>query len=328
MPVIETAFEEMDERFRKRKQVRSKNMKVLSTNNPKKILKLETKKRIEARKSLISNEEDITLEALITGNDAMSINYLPRGQQVSKSVCRIEVKNEQGRTLQFGTGFMVSPKLLITNEHVLSLKENCVKTNIQFNYEEDENFIPKPDKIFLLDPELFFYNNHNLDFALVGVKQIASDNQTPLSEFGYIKLIGKPGKGLIGEYATLVHHPNKERKQISIRENRIVDTLDNFIHYKTDSLGGSSGAPVFNDNWDVFALHHSGIPKRDEKGRILAIDNTVWDPSMGEDKKQYDFNEGIRISKIIEDLETTNKMNKFQGKSREVFEEFLSLSSN
>jgi endonuclease G len=328
MPLTQTAFEQMHERFKERKQVRSKNISVLSTNNPENILKLETEKRIAARKSLISDDENITLEGLITGNDALSINYLPRGQQVSKSVCRIEVKNEQGRTIQFATGFLVSPKLLITNEHVLLLKENCVKTNIQFNYEEDENFIPRADKIFLLDPESFFYNTHNLDFALVAVKQIASDNQTPLSDFGYIKLIGKPGKGLIGEYATLIHHPNKERKQISIRENRIVDTLDNFIHYKTDSLGGSSGAPVFNDNWEVFALHHGGIPKRDEKQRILAIDNTVWDPSMGEDKKQYDFNEGIRISKIIDDLETMNKMNKFQGESKEVLEDFLNLSNN
>jgi Trypsin-like peptidase domain len=321
-------IKEMEERFRKRYEVRSKNMKVLSTNNPQMILKLETKKRIETRKSLISNEEGATLETLITGNAALSINYLSRGQRVSKSVCIIEVKNSAGRTLQFGTGFMVSPELLITAGHVLPFKENCVRSIIQFNYEEDENFIPKPDKIFLLDPGLFFYNNHNLDFALVGVKQMASDNKTHLSDFGYIKLIGKPGIGLIGEYATLIYHWGKERKQVLIRENRICDTSDNFINYKAKSSGASSGAPVFNDHWDVFALHHNGTPKKDEKGRTLAIDNTVWEPSMGIDKMQFDFNEGIRISKIIEDLETMNKMNKFQGESKEVLEEFLSLSKN
>ena len=69
-----------------------------------------------------------------------------------------------------------------------------------------------------------------------------------------------------------------------MRENRIVDTSDNFIHHKTNSRRGSSRAPVFNDHWDVYALYHMGIPKRDKKGRILAIDGTVWDPSMGEDK--------------------------------------------
>jgi endonuclease G, mitochondrial len=333
MPVIgknseQLLIKQMNERFRKREKVRSKNIAVLSRNNPKEILKLETKKRIELRKKRISEDKEGTLEGLITGNDLMSINYLPRGIQVSKSVCRIEKKNEQGVTIKYGTGFMISPLLLITNEHVLDSRENCIKTVIQFNYEEDENFLPKQDKSFLLDPDLFFYNNKELDFALVAVKEKDTNNQISLSEFGYIKLIGMQGKILIGEFATLIHHPNKEKKQISIRENRIVDLPDKFIHYLTDSLGGSSGAPVFNDHWDVVALHHRGVEKRDDKGRRLALDNTIYDESMGEDKLQYSCNEGIRISKIIEHLEKMNNSNKFQGRSKEVLEDLLKLSTN
>ena len=124
----------------------------------------------------------------------MSINYLTLGQIVSKSVCRIEVRNEQGRTLEWGTGFMVSPILLITNQHVLESKENCRKTLIQFNYEDDENFLPKNDVTFMLDPDLFFHNTTALDLALVAVKQKDIHNEIPISDFGYIPLIETPGK--------------------------------------------------------------------------------------------------------------------------------------
>ena len=335
MATIETRSEpsyvkEMRERFRQREKIRSRNTKVLSGNDPQKILELETPTRIEARRSIISTEENVTLEGLVAGNELMPINYLPRGQKVSKSVCRIQVRNNQGRTIKWGTGFMISPILLITNEHVLKSKENCQKTLIQFNYEDDENFLPKKDVTFLLDPDLFFHNTKDLDLALVAVNQKDIHEEIPISDFGYIPLIETPGKGLIGEYATLIHHPNKDKKTISIRENRLVDTFNDVpdskvYHYKTDSLGGSSGAPVFNDEWQVFALHHAGIEKTDEQGRILALDNTVWDNSMGEEKIQYDHNEGIRISKIIEYLRTTNNSNVFQGKSKEVLEAFLNL---
>ena len=39
---------------------------------------------------------------------------------------------------------------------------------------------------------------------------------------------------------------------------------------------------------------------------------------MGEEKKLYKYNEGMRISKIIEYLKTTNNSNVFQGNSKEV----------
>src|SRR5215212_10818218 len=335
MATIDTSSEpsyvkEMRERFRQRKKIRTRNTKVLLENKPQKILELENPNRIEARRSIIPADEHVTVEGLVAGNELMPINYLPRGQIVSKSICRIQVRNDQGTTLEWGTGFMVSPILLITNEHVLQSKENCRKTLIQFNYEDDENLLPKKDVTFLLDPDLFFHNTKALDLALVAVKQKDIHNEILISDFGYIPLIATPGKGLIGEYATLIHHPNKEKKTISIRENRLVDTFSDdpdskVYHYLSDSLKGSSGAPVFNDQWAVFALHHGGIEKRDKQGNILALDNTVWDNSMGEEKKQWECNEGIRISKVIEYLRTLNDSNAFQGKAKEVLQAFLNL---
>lgn len=216
MATINSWLEDISERYRKREEIRSKNISALSKNDPKEILKIESKERIERRRSLITND-DVTLEGLVTGNDLMPINYLRLGENVSESICRIEVKDSTGRTINLGTGFMVSPALLITNQHLLENFELCKRSIVQFHYEDDENFIPKDTITFLLDPNLFYYNNMQLDFTLVGVNQQAIDG-TPLSKFGCLKMIGGSGKALIGEYVSMIQHPNGDKKHIAIRE--------------------------------------------------------------------------------------------------------------
>ncbi len=101
-----------------------------------------------------------------------------------------------------------------------------------------------------------------------------------------------------GEYVNIVQHPNGEPKQVALRENQIVDLMENFLHYKTDTAPGSSGTPVFNDEWELVALHHSGVPDRDRDGNILAIDGGLWSEEMGEHRVKWVANEGARVSRI------------------------------
>ena len=35
-------------------------------------------------------------------------------------------------------------------------------------------------------------------------------------------------------------------------------TGDTYVQYMTDTNDGSSGSPVFNSDWEVVAIHHSG----------------------------------------------------------------------
>ncbi len=50
-----------------------------------------------------------------------------------------------------------------------------------------------------------------------------------------------------------------------------VDVDDDFLHYKTDTMGGSSGSPVLNINWDLVALHHAAVGQSNEGIRISSI---------------------------------------------------------
>ena len=61
-----------------------------------------------------------------------------------------------------------------------------------------------------------------------------------------------------GAALNIIQHPAGEVKQIAIRRNDFVGPLDgdsNRFTYLTDTLPGSSGSPVFNDDWEVVGLH-------------------------------------------------------------------------
>jgi endonuclease G, mitochondrial len=106
----------------------------------------------------------------------------------------------------------------------------------------------------------------------------------------------------------IIQHPNGEPKQLALRENKVTGLPENrFLHYRTDTAAGSSGSPVFNDQWDLIALHHSGVPARDSNGQILATDNQVWRKSMGEHRIQWLANEGVRTAAIIAALKSLDQ---------------------
>jgi endonuclease G len=57
---------------------------------------------------------------------------------------------------------------------------------------------------------------------------------------------------------TIIQHPNGGLKQIALTANQVVGLWEHRLHYTTDTMPGSSGAPVFNDLWQVIAIHHAG----------------------------------------------------------------------
>ena len=251
--------------------------------------------------------EPLGLERILGKNNMISVNYLEQGVRVSRSVVRIRIRSAQGKTLGFGTGFMVSTRLLLTNNHVLPDAKSASFSLAEFNFQDDLNGRPLPSSVFDLDPDLFFATDVNLDFSLVAVKERARDGSGDASDlrfFGWNRLIEDEGKAILGECLNIIQHPNGEPKQLALRENKFIDLLDNFLHYETDTAPGSSGSPVFNDQWEIVGLHHSGVPRRDAAGRILTRDGSLWKPSMGEHRIDWKANEGIRISKLIKHVKT------------------------
>jgi endonuclease G len=272
---IERQQAEALRRYNESAAIRNRNQNELESKT---VLEVDAPTRVSARRELIDPRDGLTLERLIGNSDLFPISYLESGLRAGRSVCRIEVRDHIGRVLGYGTGFMVSPFLLLTNNHVLEDEEAAQYSLAQFNCETDLNLLPRPVKSFRIDPGRFFITDRDLDFTLVAVEKISAEGIT-LSEFGYLPFIPAAGKILLGEYVSCIQHPEGAPKAVAIRENELIALLDNFVHYVTDTQPGSSGSPVFSDDWKVVALHHAGVPDKD-------------------DPKKYVANEGVRISSI------------------------------
>ena len=61
---------------------------------------------------------DLVLERIIGGSNLLGIAFLELGTAVSRTVGRVIVR-DRFQVRSFGTGFMISPRLALTNNHVL-----------------------------------------------------------------------------------------------------------------------------------------------------------------------------------------------------------------
>ncbi|MCF0049553.1 serine protease [Dyadobacter sp. LJ53] len=257
-------------------------------------------------------------ERAIKGNDSIPACYLSDGTRVRRTVGRIHIY-ERERRVSWGTGFLVGPCLLLTNQHVLDSIETARASRVEFDYEEDNTGSTPPTAIFNFEPDVFFVSNPakgGLDFALVAVSANArsdsSKGNVPLSDYGYNLLYEELGKLIKGEAINAIHHPEGQTRRISIRENRLTAIDDpalkeTWIHYETDTEEGSSGSPLFNDQWEVVGIHHSGVEARDAQNQILALGGVPWRPEMGEKAKLWEANEGLRISRFLIEVQAQVK---------------------
>jgi V8-like Glu-specific endopeptidase len=189
-------------------------------------------------------------ERTLREQDFLPAWFLRVGFERARSIARIELSD--GAQAWFGTGFMVSPGLLLTNHHVLPNLEVARKARVFFDYEDDESGRQLSPQLFLAQPDRYFLNNELLDFALVAV------DGDPGHRWGTIPLRHRPSAVRPGARVNLIQHPRGGSKQIVMHGNEVVEVTDAAIHYLADTEGGSSGSPVFNDRWELVALHHRG----------------------------------------------------------------------
>ncbi len=248
-----------------------------------------------------SQGETLSLERIMGTNDLVSVAFLETGLVKAKTVGRMWICGNSGNLLGYGTGFLISPSLLLTNHHVLPDFDTAKYAKVEFNYQLDTSNNLLPSEMFQLDPASFYFSDESLDFALVAV-MLENTNRKLLAELGWNMLSPEEGKTIISQWLNIIQHPNGLPKQIGLRENQLIDVLDDHLHYRTDTAPGSSGAPVYNERWEVVALHHAGVEAKDASQKTLSVTGGIWNPNMGEDQIKWIANEGVRISSILKKL--------------------------
>ncbi|MGH9330551.1 MAG: trypsin-like serine peptidase, partial [Vicinamibacterales bacterium] len=123
---------------------------------------------LAARRPVTADEISNAFVERVIGatRDFLSIDFLERGLYINRSVGRVVTSLGGGRQA-FGTGFLVSPTLLMTNNHVLPNEEEADASSVEFDYQVDRFGQPLILHRFDLEPKTFFLTDPKLDYALV-----------------------------------------------------------------------------------------------------------------------------------------------------------------
>jgi endonuclease G len=249
-----------------------------------------------------SDAAQLAVDRLVSGTDQLNVSYLERGMIAADAVARIEVRDGESDVIGSATGFMVSPRLLLTNHHVLPTEDDAAQSWVHFRHEFDAVGQALESCVFAFDPSAFFFTDSDLDFTVVAVAPESPDRRQRVARFGWLRLSRSPDTVLPGEWLTMIHHPGGSRKQVALRQNLLIKSSDAELWYATETAPGSSGAPVFNDSWQVTAIHRAGAPARDRAGRILTIDGEPWVDGADETRVVWRAGLGTRACAIVQCL--------------------------
>jgi len=182
-------------------------------------------------------------EKIIGENTLRDIYILNLAIEASKAVVYLRLPKSAG------TGFMIAPDLLMTNNHVIASREEAEQTEYTFNYQLDINRKQCDIQTTQALPGGAFYTNAELDYTIVSLKD--------LPPFGS-PLILKSKQVRRDDRVAIIQHPGGHLKKISMQNNFVAYADANVVQYTTSTLPGSSGSPVFDDDFQVIAIHHSG----------------------------------------------------------------------
>jgi V8-like Glu-specific endopeptidase len=237
-------------------------------------------------------------EIVIGQDERLPVRFLEQGIEVSKSVAKIlvtrvihGVRQSGSGSLVSGTGWMIAPSLLITNHHVIEARDRRFEaaasdsdfqaqariTDVWFHFHDDGT-----GHWAYCDWELV-HASRTLDYAVLH-STFSSTADKPLSEWGFLRIVAEQPRLAKGFRLNIIQHPQGGPKLIAIRSNFYIDSSSTAaeparIRYLTDTEPGSSGSPVFDDNWKVLALHHAhvSVPRTQYRGEVITYNNQgIW----------------------------------------------------
>lgn len=208
-------------------------------------------------------ELEMQLEKVHRTADFLPAQFLEDGARRAEAVCRIRTPDS------LGTGFLVGPGMLMTNNHVLPGQAEAAESVAEFGFEAGETA-----SVVVLQPSRLFVTDAALDFTLVAC------DEGPVAAIEPVRLLRNPATVTRNERVNIIQHPRGRPKEVALHNNSVTRVMEQVIRYRTDTQPGSSGSPVFNNDWELVALHHAGFK---EGGRKAS-------------------NEGIRMAAIVAHL--------------------------
>jgi endonuclease G len=208
-----------------------------------------------------------TKERIIHVNDMVPLAFMELGCKAAAAVVKLRVpRYEAGQKrllngnpmLYLGTGWLVTPSLLMTNHHVVNARNEgepaapTLDLNLQaqntiglLDYDAD-NLAGTDLPVHSLQA-----SDPTLDYALL---RVPSTGRQPLRRCAQSIV-----KGADPIPVNIIQHPGGRGKRLGIRNNLVSASTATDLRYFTDTEAGSSGSPVLNDQWEVVALHRASV---------------------------------------------------------------------
>ncbi len=189
---------------------------------------------------------------------------------VSAATCRIEFPTGQAQ----GTGLLVAPDLVLTNYHVVKrqLNKEASPADIvcRFGYARDANGLDEGTPYNLAAGDAWTLDASPFDTVDTGGAGIASASNldyavlrlaSPLTDWKPIRVAANIALPNADLPVLIVQHPAGTPQALAIGKSLGTNENGSRFRYDADTLGGSSGSPVFNQRLELVALHHAGDPR-------------------------------------------------------------------
>lgn len=199
-------------------------------------------------------------EKVIGENTLRDVRLLELALEASRAVVHITTARQQG------SGFLAGDGLVMTNHHVIHTPEEARDTLFTFNYQLDRAGGVAPTRVTGAASGGLFYTNPVLDFTIVELQQ------TPE---GFMPLTLTRLRVRRDERVNIIQHPGGHFKKISMTNNFVAFADDRDLQYLTTTLPGSSGSPLFDDDFHVVGIHHSGDRMRNAGSSLIAVLNDI-----------------------------------------------------
>ncbi|MGK7954660.1 MAG: effector-associated domain EAD1-containing protein [Crocosphaera sp.] len=208
--------------------------------------------------------DDLELQSFFKKQpDWYDVGFLQRIVEQAKSVCRVDLSAFDVTA----TGVLIAPKYILTNYHVLKINDddlevNAKKVNLNFgclSLNDGQETLSKTFRLDSQQPILASSPIEKLDYVLLqveeGLTQVLNQEYTPIKPANldfHVTLSKSDGLNIL-------QHPNGESMKLSITCDGITGVYPNsgIVQYINRTAGGSSGAPCFNENGELVALHHA-----------------------------------------------------------------------
>ncbi len=235
--------------------------------------------------------------------------FAARSQEWLRQVCRIEIGSHRG------TGFLIGPSTVLTNFHVVEkLVEGELapgEVELRFDHHRLRDGVGVSSGVV-----------HHLahDWLVCSSRYSARDEQTyddsrpPAPDeldYAILRLDGSAGEEMVTRtgsrrgwlvprrapwqfepdtFLLVAQHPCGDPIAFDSAPDAVLRLASNGtrVHYRINTLPGSSGSPVFNRALELVALHHSGEPGAPD--HFLPCHSQV---------SLADYNEGIPIGAIV-----------------------------